>query len=405
MRILLLTNLYPPQELGGYGRSMADFAWGLASRGHQILVLTSDSSYLGDSSTKGTSGETICRKLILCGSYQGGVNLHKDPQVIRNIEWINNKTIEKLLLKEGPFDAALVGNLDLLSNNPLNYLLSAKIPVIHHIGFVNPPFTADHMPKSAIYTLVAASAAVGKSMEQAGLMNNTKKTIPIVYPGVRTDLFGDSISERALPQPLNGKSLAGMLGTTSNPIKLCYAGLLMSSKGAHTLISALLLLRKLNIKFQVNIAGNSFQQDYCNHLKDQLKKNNIDSVNFVGQLNRPALARFFRLHHICVFPSIYPEAFGIVGAEAMASGIALISSGVGGAAELFENNVSGLLFEPNEPNSLAEKILNLCKQPQNLNQIAKAGMARATASLSVYESAKKLELIASELIATKKSLC
>ena len=29
MRLLLITNLYPPQELGGYGRCMADFAWGL----------------------------------------------------------------------------------------------------------------------------------------------------------------------------------------------------------------------------------------------------------------------------------------------------------------------------------------------------------------------------------------
>ena len=28
MQLLLITNLYPPQELGGYGRSMADFAWG-----------------------------------------------------------------------------------------------------------------------------------------------------------------------------------------------------------------------------------------------------------------------------------------------------------------------------------------------------------------------------------------
>ena len=40
MRLLLITNLYPPQELGGYGRCMADFAWGLQQRGHTIQVLT-----------------------------------------------------------------------------------------------------------------------------------------------------------------------------------------------------------------------------------------------------------------------------------------------------------------------------------------------------------------------------
>ena len=42
MQLLLITNLYPPQELGGYGRSMADFAWGLMQRGHNVQVLCAD---------------------------------------------------------------------------------------------------------------------------------------------------------------------------------------------------------------------------------------------------------------------------------------------------------------------------------------------------------------------------
>ena len=49
MQLLLVTNLYPPQELGGYGRSMADFAWGLMQRGHHVQVLTADVPHLGDS--------------------------------------------------------------------------------------------------------------------------------------------------------------------------------------------------------------------------------------------------------------------------------------------------------------------------------------------------------------------
>ena len=31
MNLLVVTNLYPPQELGGYGRSIADFVWGLGT--------------------------------------------------------------------------------------------------------------------------------------------------------------------------------------------------------------------------------------------------------------------------------------------------------------------------------------------------------------------------------------
>ena len=63
MRLLLITNLYPPQELGGYGRCMADFCWGLKRRGHQLQVLCNDASYLGYASETGPSGEPVARAL------------------------------------------------------------------------------------------------------------------------------------------------------------------------------------------------------------------------------------------------------------------------------------------------------------------------------------------------------
>ena len=64
MRLLLITNLYPPQELGGYGRCMADFAWGLQERGHSLQVISSDAPYLGPSSS-GPSAEPVDRRLRL----------------------------------------------------------------------------------------------------------------------------------------------------------------------------------------------------------------------------------------------------------------------------------------------------------------------------------------------------
>jgi glycogen(starch) synthase len=42
MKILFLTNLYPPNIVGGYERLCFDVVSGLAARGHQTIVLTSD---------------------------------------------------------------------------------------------------------------------------------------------------------------------------------------------------------------------------------------------------------------------------------------------------------------------------------------------------------------------------
>ena len=73
MQILLITNLYPPQELGGYGRSMADFAWGLMQSGHHVQVLCANAPHLGEKAM--ALGEEVSRCLTLKGSFEGDYEL------------------------------------------------------------------------------------------------------------------------------------------------------------------------------------------------------------------------------------------------------------------------------------------------------------------------------------------
>ena len=150
----------------------------------------------------------------------------------------------------------------------------------------------------------------------------------------------------------------------NDPLKVCFAGLLMSSKGAHTLIEALIQLKQQGINVQASLAGSSFQSGYREQLEQWLKQHNLDgAVQFVGQLERQALARFYAL---CItlesFPSIHPEAFGIVAAEMMASGLAVVSSGVGGAGELIEDGRTGLLFKAGDSQDLARCLNAPCQR-------------------------------------------
>ena len=395
MNILLLTNLYPPQELGGYGRSMSDFCWGLKKLGHQVHVLCSDSPHLGESSAKGPSGERVDRSLRLKGSYKGGVSEITDASLLKEINRQNTKSIRNLWQTKGPFDGILVGNIDLLGSSILENICQYKVPVLHHIGFIHPPFKAQEQPKEASYQLIGASKAVCLAIEKAGLGRHTFQgvceEIPVIYPGVRNDIFDYIRSNRQQPPPLNGDRSEIPLGNYHNPLKVCFAGLLMGSKGAHTLIEALISLKKKGIYVEGYLAGGEFQTGYKEQLKNLLSQHGLNKVRFTGQLNRMSLARCFRLHHICVFPSIHPEAFGIVGAEAMASGIVLVSSGVGGSAELFEDKESGIKFEAGNPEDLANKLSFLCHNPKAMYEIAKAGKKRAQKDLDVLTSARKLE--------------
>jgi glycosyltransferase involved in cell wall biosynthesis len=396
MRLLLLTNLYPPQELGGYGRCMADFAWALQQRGHQLTVLSSDAPYLGPGGGHGPSGEPVQRSLRLKGTYNGGVQALRDPLQCEQINRANQRAIETLWRQRGPFDGALVGNIDLLGVEVLQALLGLGATVLHHIGFVTPPFPPQQLPRSPRYRLVGASQAVATALQQAGLGAGP---LPVVFPGVRSDLFGLAPTGRPLPSPLDG--LAGadaagpppQLGTPRHPLRVCFAGLLMGSKGAHTLVEALALMTRQGFTVEGYLAGGSFQAGYREQLEGLLLQHGVAGVTFLGQLQRRQLARCLRLHHVCVFPSIHPEAFGIVGAEAMASGLALVSSAVGGAAELFEDGVSGLRFKAGDAADLAHNLIWLCQHPVDLQRLASAGAERARQALDVGHSAAQLEAL------------
>ena len=395
MRLLVVTNLYPPQELGGYGRSIADFVWGLQRRGHQLQVLSSDAPYLHAASrldaAVGPSGEPVARQLQLKGSYQGGVQLLQDSVACASVDHRNSAVLRGWLAQG--WDGVLVGNLDLLGPELLPELLRPGIPVLHHVGFVVPPFAPWQMPAEPHYTLVAASQAVRHSLVAAGL---PAANAPVVYPGARTELFGSAATGRS-SEVAAARALvtAGHpLGSPANPLKVGFAGLLMGSKGAHTVVQALAALHGKGVAVQACFAGGSFQAGYREQMEDLLDSAGMAGlVRFVGQLDRPRLARFWALHQVGVFASTYPEAFGIAGAEVMASGLVLLTTGVGGAAELIEPGTSGLGFQPGNPASLVAAMQQLLADPLLLVRLAAAGQERAQALFSLTSTAEQLERV------------
>ncbi|MFL0753585.1 MAG: glycosyltransferase family 4 protein [Prochlorococcus sp.] len=380
MNLLVITNLYPPQELGGYGRSIADFVWGLQQHGHRVQIISSDAPHLGISSSKGPNNEEVDRRLQLKGTYEGGVKHIQDKQDLAAIDSANAALLNSWLSQEH-WDGVLLGNLDLIGPELLPKLLEKSIPVQHHVGFVHPPFPASLWPHQGSYRMVAASQAVRRALTEAGLLI---KEEAVIYPGARIDLFGSSVT--GMPRPLPAT------GAPDRPLKICFAGLLMVSKGAHTLIEALIHLRQQGLAIQASLAGDKFQSGYQEQLEQLLAKHELaDMVQFVGQLNRQNLARFYALHHVGVFPSIHPEAFGIVAAEMMASGLALVTSGVGGAAELIEDGISGLLFEAGDAADLAECLKRLILEPYFTINMARKGQTRVEKKFSVMVAAKQLE--------------
>ena len=201
-----------------------------------------------------------------------------------------------------------------------------------------------------------ASFAVRDSLLKSGF--NIPKT-NVVYPGARTANFANPPLQIS-PSLLYGHHVNQQgirLGSIDNPLKIGFAGLIMSSKGLHTVIESLINLIREGYYFHLHIAGNVYQSDYYEKIVSSLNPYAEQIFfHFYGQLTPRKLARFWQLCQIGIFPSIHPEAFGIVSAEIMASGVVLVSSGVGGSSELLMTNQTGYLFQPDSATSLTDII-------------------------------------------------
>ena len=68
----------------------------------------------------------------------------------------------------------------------MDTLFKFNIPILHHLGFVAPPYSPSEYPSSPFYSIAPASHCVRKSLVAHGF---PVKSSMVIYPGVRDDMF------------------------------------------------------------------------------------------------------------------------------------------------------------------------------------------------------------------------
>ena len=93
-----------------------------------------------------------------------------------------------------------------------------------------------------------------------------------------------------------------------------------------------------------------------------LKLNLVNDVIFTGFVEEDKKPLYFKAADIFCLPSTtMAESFGIVNLEAMASGIPIVASNLGGIPDIVKHGVNGLLAEPGNDQNLADNLLCLLK--------------------------------------------
>ena len=101
-----------------------------------------------------------------------------------------------------------------------------------------------------------------------------------------------------------------------------------------------------------------------------LKKSSetIPNVNFLGQVRNIDMPVYYNSADILCFPSLYEEGLGRVSMEAVACGIPVVASNVGGISETVNENIS-LLVKPTHDN-LKNALINLYQDENRLKKMA-----------------------------------
>lgn len=104
----------------------------------------------------------------------------------------------------------------------------------------------------------------------------------------------------------------------------------------------------------------------------------IDSyfTRSVGWCSQEELPRHYRAADICLVPTIAQDALSITSVEAMASGVPVVASRIGGVPYTVGDGLTGLLFEPGNPVDLARQIARLLDDPELRRVMGRAGRQR-----------------------------
>ena len=190
-----------------------------------------------------------------------------------------------------------------------------------------------------------------------------RERIEVIRPGINLDGY-----------PTEPKTATD----SKQAVTIGYLARICPEKGLHQLVDAFKILSDDRTLPTVNLRAAGYldptDRPYLKQIADQLADWRLnDRFQYLGELDHPGKIAFLQSLDLFSVPTVYHESKGLYALEAWAAGTPAVLPAHGAFPELVEDTGGGLLFEPGNPQALADSLKQLIQDP---NLAARSG-ARA----------------------------
>jgi len=356
IKILVISNLYPPYQIGGYELGCMEVVEGLRGKGYDVKVLTSTYRYNGDIPEAG-----VIRALKAYFRWEKRGGLSNEAGTSLYLE--HNRIVLKNVLKEISPHIVYIWNFHGLHPSLLFDLQGLNIPIAYYVS--------DYWPTKPLYNPYAGVSGITK------LWRNVFDAVGIARMDKIDMKYAQFVSKYVKQRILNSglhceKGVvihwgvnAGMFRFRARPgrhIRLLYVGQVVPHKGIVTAIEAFRQIRmQAGIEdARLRIIGGTVCSEHAKSLAEMIERYGLmKNVSLEGEFRREQLPEIYAENDILLFPSIWEEPFSITILEAMASGVAVVATDTGGTPEILADGVNAMLFPKEDANCCARKTIEL----------------------------------------------
>jgi glycosyltransferase involved in cell wall biosynthesis len=384
LRVLVLTNLYPPMVIGGYELARANVARGLARRGHEPRVLTSWSHLL----SADTEPVKVHRDLDLHWLFPhiSGTS----PVVERDLHAALCSSIGNTLqllraLAEFRPDVVYVWNLlGVGAAGLLDMLNLVGVPWVAHLMDRWPAEIVKNTPPYVLGPFDAQGSSLYRRARMISmsehLLDEIRAVGGVAFAGV-VDLLPGAVdlAETVPHEPYLRDGIA----------RFVTAGSVNENKGIDLILDASRMLASRGIRFTVDVFGEGDLPRYV----DRSRSLGVgDRVRFCGPRSQRELLRLYAGYDAFLFPTWCREPFGLAPVEAAGCGTPPIITRVCGAAERLVDGVHCIKID-RSASALTEAMAAVAEGRVDLARMARACRRLANSDLSFDRCLDRVESV------------